>query len=588
VKLTIHDACWDAQASEWSNRAIAAGVRWLKVVDDPARAYGVAVAAPACGVIYRKVAPKDIEALTDLRRHPEFSDAQACAEMFVRLADVRTAPNLWVEGANEVKLSDLSDAQWYGKVEAIRSNLLASRQLRAVIGNFATGNPDGTLFRAWVQAYTDNGGRTDALIGLHEYGTIALPAARDGHNLLRHRLLRASAPGFRWAITECGLDQVQVGGQWVGGGWRAPGSGISQEAYWQFMRDFAAELERDTDVVCACVFSYGDTDRWKDYEMNDAQSFNGSLIAAIVADGQQAAPVNCARTDAPDNWTHTVNATAGLRVRAAGNTTAAIICAMPHGQKVRSLRRVGDWCEIDFPTAGWSFAGNLEPRPAVKPPERQLGELVKLVEGDRFTDVSAWQDPNDIDVPVMKLHGYRAMMIRVAVGAQTDPEWHLYAKACQAALMPWLGYDYFSFTATWQSQVAATSAAIDKMTKLPTICVDLEASNPTKGSDGLLRYIEAMTIIGAPLAIYTRQSWVVDNLPSAASLVGHLPLIVANYRRPINAMPALPPGWTEAAAWQHAAGEQGSPWNYARTISGKGLDESLVMASGLAFHAGLV
>ena len=116
MKLTIHDACWDAQASEWSNRAIAAGVRWLKVVDDPARAYGVAVAAPACGVIYRKVAPKDIEALTDLRRHPEFSDAQACAEMFVRLADVRTAPNLWVEGANEVKLSGLSDAQWYGKV----------------------------------------------------------------------------------------------------------------------------------------------------------------------------------------------------------------------------------------------------------------------------------------------------------------------------------------------------------------------------------------------------------------------------------------------------------------------------------------
>ena len=183
MKLTIHDACWDASASEWSNRAIAAGVRWLKVIDDPARAFGVAQAAPACNVIYRKVTPEDISQLSDLRRHPEFSDARACAEMFVRLCDVRPAANIWVEGANEVKLADLGDALWYGRVEALRSRILESRGLRAVVGNFATGNPDGALFRAWMQAYTDNLGDPKALIGLHEYGTITLPAARDGHNL---------------------------------------------------------------------------------------------------------------------------------------------------------------------------------------------------------------------------------------------------------------------------------------------------------------------------------------------------------------------------------------------------------------------
>ena len=281
MKLTVHDACWDAAASPWSDRALAAGVRWIKVVDDPARAYAIAQKYPACNVIYRKVAPQDIEQLSDLRKHPEFRDAQACAEMFVRLADIATLPNLYVEGANEVKLANYDDAQWYGRVEAIRATLLANRGLRAVVGNFATGNPTLDLFSVWLQTFALNGGPRSALIGLHEYGAINVPAAQDTYNLLRHRRLGAS--GWRWAITECGLDRIKVGGQYVGGGWRAPGSGVSDAAYWQFMADFNAELEKDDSVACACVFSYGDTERWKDYEMNDAQTFNGNLVAAIAA-----------------------------------------------------------------------------------------------------------------------------------------------------------------------------------------------------------------------------------------------------------------------------------------------------------------
>ena len=185
MKLTIHDACWDAAASPWSDRALQAGVKWLKVVDDPARAYAVATTFPQCQVIYRRVMPSDIEQLSDIRKHPEFHDAQACAEMLVRWADIKPLPNLWVEGVNEPKLAGLDDAQWYGKVEALRSRILKDRGMRAVIGNFATGNPEPSLFAAFMDTYRAQGGDKSTLIGLHEYGAINLPAAQDGANLLR-------------------------------------------------------------------------------------------------------------------------------------------------------------------------------------------------------------------------------------------------------------------------------------------------------------------------------------------------------------------------------------------------------------------
>lgn len=588
MKLTIHDACWDAQASEWSNRAIAAGVRWLKVVDDPVRAFGVAQAAPACGVIYRKVAPRDIEALSDLRKHPEFSDAQKCAEMFVRLADVRPAPNIWVEGTNEPKLLSVDDARWYGEVEALRSFLLALRGLTAIIGNFATGNPTPELFSEFITAYRANGGQTDAIIGLHEYGVITVAPAQDGHNLLRHRLLRAHAPGFRWAITECGLDQVKVGDVWTGGGWRAPGSGISEEAYWQFMREFNAELERDADVVCACVFSYGDTPRWKDYEMNDAQAFNGNLIASIVADGQQATP-----TPEPSDWTHTVAATDGLNVRASAENLGAAnkIGAMVNGQRVRVVSRTGDWARIDYPLVGYCWAPNLKARSAPTPPLHKLGTRITLPTGARFIDVSAWQTPSEIDWRALAWNDCRAAMIRLAAGVQTDPEWHLYAAGAQAAGVPWFGYVYYSFQTGWQSQIAALTTAVNRMSELPSVALDLEGANPTKADADLKQYLAALSLMGIPVALYTRQSWVSENLPQLATIMPDALLIVANYRYPIGTQPALPPGYATSHAWQHVAGEKVVTdklhWARYRTTTGAWLDESIV-TSGLSVCAGKV
>ena len=631
MKLTIHDACWEAAASPWSDQVLTAQVAWLKVIDDPARAFAVAQAVPTCNVIYRRVAPGDIEQLSDQRRHPEFGDARACAEMFVRLADVRAAANLWVEGANEVKLANADDARWYGTVEALRAQLLAERGLHAVIGNFATGNPEEDLFVAWLQSYLDHGGRRDALLGLHEYGAFGLPAAQDLHNLLRHRRLAerggALMSGFRWAITECGLDRVKVGGVYVGGGWRAQGASVDEDAYWRYMFDYDAELERDTDVVCAAVFTYGDTARWRDYDLNDARSFNQALLDSLAAHPPEPSePVSptltttpsrsgdasseCDRSDVPDNWTHTVRAARGLNVRAAPEIADNIRCAMVNGKQVRALARQGDWMQIDWPLIGWCFAPNLQPRaeapldthdhgpveigaqparPKGKASARR-GKRLTLKAGARFVDVSAWQEPDDLDWPALKWNGCSAAMIRVAAGTQTDPEWRRYADGAQRAGLAWFVYVYFSFLVGSDEQLRALRPALQTMTRLPTVVLDLEGANPSGSADGLRSYVAALQDLGLPLAVYTRQSWVQDNLPGLHNLLGDLPLIVANYRYPVGSQPALPGGWNAAAAWQHVAGEKVESdrlyWARYRTRSGRHLDESIVLESGLTVFCG--
>ncbi len=181
-------------------------------------------------------------------------------------------------------------------------------------------------------------------------------------------------------------------------------------------------------------------------------------------------------------------------------------------------------------------------------------------------------------------------MIRLAAGTLTDPEWHLYAAGAAAAGIPWFGYVYFSFLVSWQSQMAALTPAINKMTRLPTIAMDLEGANPTKADADLRYYLSALGLIGTPTALYTRQAWVNENLPQLQTIMPGAPLIVANYRYPVDAQPSLPTGWAKAEAWQHVAGEKVASdklyWARFMTRSGKYLDESIVMDGGLAIHVG--
>lgn len=41
--------------------------------------------------------------------------------------------------------------------------------------------------------------------------------------------------------------------------------------------------------------------------------------------------------------------------------------------------------------------------------------------------------------------------------------------------------------------------------------------------------------MGVPVALYTRQSWVAENLTQLSTILSGVPLIVANYRYPVDA-----------------------------------------------------
>jgi len=586
VKLSVHSYLG---RSRWLRRYIAAGATWVKVTDAPDVALAIAREFPKVNVIYRRI---DTRQLGDwIGAFPDPMKAgEAMAALF---GDIAPAPNLWVEGINEPVLNSVAEAEYLGKAEARRAAILAARGLKSIIGNFATGNPQNLMFVVWLRTYLGNGGSKASPIGVHQYGVLDLDPNADGFNLLGHQRLQreagALASGMVFVATELGLDRIFVNGAWRGGGWRTQGN---EQQYLAWLLKVEVAFDADRSIIAGLLFDYYSTDMWKDYDMEDANAVNDGLIAAVVADGQQDARPDCARTDVPDDWTHTVEATKGLNVRssAANLGDANLLCAMVNGKQVRALKRVGDWMQIDWPVAGYCWAPNLKPRAAVQPPEHKLGTPITLPAGARFVDVSAWQDPADVDWKAMRWNGCTAAMIRLAAGTLTDPEWHLYAAGAKAAGIPWFGYVYFSFTVSWQSQIAALTAAINKMAALPTVALDLEGANPSKSDVDLRNYLSALNLMGVPVALYTRQSWVTEHLPQLATILNSVPLIVANYRYPVDAQPALPPGYSKANAWQHVAGERVALdklyWARFMTRSGKYLDESIVMDSGLTVHAG--
>lgn len=359
MKLTYHDDCWEAASVPVVDEALQAGIRWLKVHGDPVRAYAVAEKYPTTDVIYRPVDPPGLAALGDWMGHVEFRDIRACAEAQTRVGDIRPRGNLWVEGINEPVLHNETEAVWFGKVEALRSVLMAERGLKVVVGNFATGNPEPALFRLWLQTYIAHGGRRDALLGIHEYGWRGLAPAADEYNMLGHRrLIRESggiAAGFRWAVTECGMDLIKVGDQWVGGSWTD--QRMTEAEYWAYLLAYSAELDRDPAVVCACVYTWGAPARWKGYELENAREFNRLMLDAIKS-----------HSDDPESY----QTTDALRLRSGPSTAHKILLVMPKGSAVDVHEKGGLWWRVQYgDTWGWCSSQYLKPWTAPAEPPRQ-------------------------------------------------------------------------------------------------------------------------------------------------------------------------------------------------------------------------
>ena len=270
--------------SRWLRPFIAAGARWVKITDAPDVAYAMAAEFPTLNVIYRRV---DTRQLGDwMGGWPDAVNAgETMAQLF---GDVQPLPNLWIEGINEPVLNSVAEAEYLGRAEARRAQVLVARGLKSIVGNFATGNPQNLMFVVWLRAFLGNGGTKASPIGIHEYGVIDLDPGADGYNMMGHRRLVAEAgtlaAGMSFVITECGLDEIHVNGVKRGGGWR---SQCNEQQYLAWLLRADAEWREDANVLGAVLFSYNDTERWKDYEMENAQAVNDGLLAAAAATARQ-------------------------------------------------------------------------------------------------------------------------------------------------------------------------------------------------------------------------------------------------------------------------------------------------------------
>ncbi|HFD38245.1 MAG TPA: hypothetical protein ENJ31_00120, partial [Anaerolineae bacterium] len=185
------------------------------------------------------------------------------------------------EGFNEPLPGDEGQMRRLADLEAERVRLLAERGLRAVVGNFGTGQPPlewWPAFRPALEAAQAHGG----YLGLHEYAAPTLwyntnrppldfraEPGDEGWLTLRYRkvyrqYLRPWGLHLPLLITECGLDgQVtdrpgpagrgwkDFAGFWaeLGMGWDAAGNYVEQLAWYD------SELQLDEVVHGAAVFA---------------------------------------------------------------------------------------------------------------------------------------------------------------------------------------------------------------------------------------------------------------------------------------------------------------------------------------------
>jgi hypothetical protein len=197
------------------------------------------------------------------------------------------------EGHNEPVASDEGQMRKLGELEAERVRLLARHGLRAVVGNFGTGQPPlewWPAFRPAIEAAVAHGG----YLGLHEYSAPTIwfntnrapfdfGAARsdEGWLTLRYRKVYGQyllpwGLGLPLLMTECGIDGMvtdrpgppgrgwkDFGGYWaeLGMGRNAPGKYVEQLAWYD------SQLHLDDYVQGAAIFVMTGFQEWDSYQI---------------------------------------------------------------------------------------------------------------------------------------------------------------------------------------------------------------------------------------------------------------------------------------------------------------------------------
>jgi hypothetical protein len=197
------------------------------------------------------------------------------------------------EGYNEPVPGDEGQMARLADMEAERVRLLAENGLRAVVGNFGTGNPPlewWPAFRPALEAAQAHAG----YLGLHEYSAPTIwynttrssldfraAPADEGWLTLRYRKVYGThllpwGMDLPLLITECGIDGLvtdrpgpagrgwqDFAGYWeeLGMGPDAPGNYVEQLAWYD------SQLQQDSYVVGASVFAMTAFQEWVSYQI---------------------------------------------------------------------------------------------------------------------------------------------------------------------------------------------------------------------------------------------------------------------------------------------------------------------------------
>lgn len=292
---------------------------------------------PQLLIVGRVIENVDIGGLAD---SGQSASAQAHALIERQRATYQSNPliKIW-EGPNEPGFGSANDPvqvrrmAWYAAFEAERLRLLADMGLRGVAANFSTGTPDLPLWTAFLPAL-DACERYQGFLGLHEYsspfmwsltgnfqtnncdGNATGPGEGDtGFTTLRYRKVYRQylAPNgldeVPLLITECGLDHIgavcpgQSSGAWKDhseywnrhDGRRDPidyWRGSERDAgryYAEQLKWYDAELQKDTFVVGATIFTVGHTSGWEKFEITDTR-VTDVLVEHIYASRPPATP----------------------------------------------------------------------------------------------------------------------------------------------------------------------------------------------------------------------------------------------------------------------------------------------------------
>ncbi len=230
------------------------------------------------------------------------------------------------EGWNEPSANSAGEMTWYAAFEAERVRLLAEIGGRACVGNFSVGAPGNLdlwpyLFPALRAAKQHHG-----ILGLHEYGWPWMdnyfgknqinPHEDEGdtgwttgrYRKIYRTYLIPHDLALPLAITECGLDTVNVGGAdvryreapqvagWKNyGRWWAQHGGLSDpvEEYLRQLAWYDLLLRADDYVIGAAIFQLGIMG-WEGFDISGpmAERLTQYCAGQLTGDGPASSPTN--------------------------------------------------------------------------------------------------------------------------------------------------------------------------------------------------------------------------------------------------------------------------------------------------------